>query len=64
LHGFLLKGLGKKKPPSLAVSWYLLGFSFCCYVNRPLLHRLGAGMAKVKVTGKENEAFHHRKIHV
>jgi hypothetical protein len=32
-------------------------------VNRPLLHRLGAGMAKVKVTGKEDEALHDEKIH-
>jgi hypothetical protein len=59
----VLLGMGKKKPPSLAVSWYLLGSRFCCYVNRPLLHRLGVGMAKVKVAGKENEALHVEKIH-
>ncbi|MDQ2822628.1 MAG: hypothetical protein M3Y65_20000 [Pseudomonadota bacterium] len=31
---------------------YLLGFY--CYVNLPLLHRLLAGMAKVKIAGKES----------
>jgi hypothetical protein len=35
---------------------YLLGF--CCYVNLPLLHRLLAGMAKVKVAGKESSVTH------
>jgi len=29
------------------------GISFCCYVNRPLLHRLWVGIAKVKKAGKE-----------
>jgi hypothetical protein len=29
-----------------------------CYVNLPLLHRLGAGMAKVKIAGKENCVMH------
>jgi len=27
-------------------------------VNLPLLHRLGAGMAKVKVAGKKNNVAH------
>jgi hypothetical protein len=36
----------------------ILAGSRCCYVNLPLLHRLGAGMAKVKVAGKENDAVH------
>jgi hypothetical protein len=48
----------KKKPPSLAVCLGLLGSRFCCYVNRPLLHRLRVGIAKVKIAGKENVALH------
>jgi hypothetical protein len=31
---------------------------FCCRVNLPLLHRLLAGMAKVKKAGKENCVAH------
>jgi hypothetical protein len=32
--------------------------SRCCYVNLPLLHRLGAGIAKEKMAGKVNNAVH------
>jgi hypothetical protein len=53
-----MKRLGKKKPPSLAVSEDLLGSRFACYVNRPLLHRLWVGIAKVKIAGKKYEAVH------
>jgi hypothetical protein len=52
-----IKNRAKKKPPSLAVFWDVHG-SRCCYVNLPLLHRLGAGMAKIKTAGKENKAEH------
>jgi hypothetical protein len=40
----------------------LLG-SRCCYVSLPLLHRLGAGMAKVKIAGKGNNG-RHRAFHL
>jgi hypothetical protein len=53
-----MKRLGKKKPPSLAVFEDLLGSRFACYVNRPLLHRLWVGIAKVKIAGKKYEAVH------
>jgi hypothetical protein len=49
---------GKKKPPSLAVFQDLLGSRFADYVNRPLLHRLGAGMAKIKPGGKKSRRVH------
>jgi hypothetical protein len=31
----------------------ILAGSRCCYVNLPLLHRLGVGIAKVKMAGKK-----------
>ncbi|WP_379677880.1 hypothetical protein [Massilia consociata] len=31
-------------------------------VNLPLLHRLRAGMAKVKIAGKENVLAHERSV--
>jgi hypothetical protein len=31
---------------------------FCCCVNLPLLHRLGAGMAEPKIAGKEGSVAH------
>jgi hypothetical protein len=46
-----------KKPPSLAVCLDLLGL-VRCRVNLPLLHRRWAGIAKVKVAGKENGLAH------
>jgi hypothetical protein len=48
----------KKKPPFLAVFQDLLGSRLACYVNRPLLHRLWVGIAKVIKAGKENRAAH------
>jgi hypothetical protein len=35
-------------------------FGFCCCVNLPLLHRLGAGIAKVKRAAKKQGAVHGR----
>jgi hypothetical protein len=52
-----MKKPGKKKPPWLAVFWIFAG-SRRCYVNLPLLHRLGVGMAKIKMAGKKNGAVH------
>jgi hypothetical protein len=59
----MLSGLEIKKPPSLAVCWDCFGF-FCFRVNLPLLHRLGAGMAKVKMAGKENRVAHGVSVRV
>jgi hypothetical protein len=50
---------GKKKPPHQAVFSGFAGTRFYFYVHRPLLHRLGVGIAKVKVAGKE-EVGHER----
>jgi hypothetical protein len=50
--------LKNKKPPSLAVSGILRRTSFCCCVNLPLFHRRSAGMAKVKIAGKDRLAAH------
>jgi hypothetical protein len=33
-------------------------------VNLPLLHRQGAGMAKVKIAGKENVLAHEKSVMV
>ncbi|VXB36120.1 hypothetical protein MASSI9I_20570 [Massilia sp. 9I] len=49
--------LKMKKPPSLAVCLDCVGLFVIC-VNLPLLHRLRAGMAKVKIAGKENVLAH------
>jgi hypothetical protein len=49
--------LETKKPPSLAVCLECIGL-FYCRVNLPLLHRQGAGMAKIKIAGKENVLAH------
>jgi predicted ThiF/HesA family dinucleotide-utilizing enzyme len=55
----VISGLEIKKPPSLAVCLDLLGL-VRCRVNLPLLHRHRAGIAKVKVAGKENVLAHTR----
>jgi hypothetical protein len=47
----------KKKPPSLAVDRVLL-VPVCFCENLPLLHRLLAGMAKVKKAGKQQRSVH------
>jgi hypothetical protein len=55
---FKFKKIIKKKPPFLAVFQDLLGSRLACYVNRPLLHRLWVGIAKIIKAGKENRAAH------
>ncbi|QOY95542.1 hypothetical protein IM543_06705 [Massilia sp. UMI-21] len=52
--------LEKKKPPSLAVCLDLRRTVPESRVNLPLLHRQGAGMAKVKIAGKENVLAHEK----
>jgi hypothetical protein len=52
-------GLKNKKPPLLAVCLDCVGL-FLNRVNLPLLHRQGAGMAKVKIAGKENVLAHEK----
>jgi hypothetical protein len=56
---FQYSGLQMKKPPSLAVFLESGLGSLSCrfYVNLPLLHRHGAGIAKVKI--KEKAAKKH-----
>jgi hypothetical protein len=50
----------KKKPPSLAVFRSFAGSGSCTCVNLPLLHRLGAGIAKVKMAAKKHHTVHGR----
>jgi hypothetical protein len=52
----LLKGALKTKNRLGRRFCWMLGF--CCCVNLPLLHRLGAGMAKVKIAGKKDGVGH------
>jgi hypothetical protein len=51
----------KKKPPLLAVFWNFGWVSrlICCYVNRPHLHRLWAGVAKIKIKGMAGNGSKH-----
>jgi hypothetical protein len=48
----------KKKPPSLAVFRSFAGSGSCACVNLPLLRRLWAGIAKVKMAGKKHHTVH------
>jgi hypothetical protein len=50
--------LKTKKPPSLAVSGILRRTCSAKSVNLPLFHRQMAGMAKVKIAGKDKRAAH------
>jgi hypothetical protein len=50
--------LDKKKPPSLAVFRSFAGSGSCCCVNLPLLHRLWAGIAKVKMAAEKHHTVH------
>ncbi|MCC2954282.1 hypothetical protein LK542_01485 [Massilia sp. IC2-477] len=55
---FCLAGAENEKT---AIAGGLSGFASDCSLNRvnlPLLHRQGAGMAKVKIAGKENVLAH------
>ncbi|MFP5391911.1 MAG: hypothetical protein ACLGI6_10265, partial [Gammaproteobacteria bacterium] len=59
LYGWLQDAGVKKNRHRWRFFWILL-VARRCYVNLPLLHRLGAGMAKVKVAAKKNNATHVR----
>jgi hypothetical protein len=57
-----LAGAETKKPPSLAVCLDYVGLFLKYRVNLPLLHRQGAGMACMKIAGKEPMLTHEKSV--